>query len=168
MKLQQFDSMYTNLKDEFAKLVQILDSKEVQLSALEDKLREADYELLLRRKPEGDSKHKSTKRKLITSDTSFLDQGDPDASLSNIDLFKGKEASLEHGNRYPFTPPNQKIPVETSPHKLASPSLRGLGEQGSTAAIQEEQESPTKRPVRKSQASLRLQPPTSKMKLRRK
>jgi hypothetical protein len=37
--------MYDNLKKDFSKLMQVLEEKESYVAALEDKLREADYEV---------------------------------------------------------------------------------------------------------------------------
>ena len=39
--------MYCTLKDEFSKLMQVLEGKEAYVTALEDKLREADYEVFI-------------------------------------------------------------------------------------------------------------------------
>lgn len=48
LKFQQIDSMHNALKEDFSKLVQVLEGKQAYVTSLEDKLREADYEVLCR------------------------------------------------------------------------------------------------------------------------
>lgn len=74
---------------------------------------------------------KGPKRLLVTSDMSFMDTGEL-IGLSNF-----PSSAVERPN--PVTPPDQKIPSETSPHKLASPTnevfpLRDVGEMGAPSS----------------------------------
>lgn len=41
----QIESMYDSLKNDFSKLMKVLEEKESYVAGLEDKLREADYEV---------------------------------------------------------------------------------------------------------------------------
>lgn len=78
---------------------------------------------------------KGPKRLLVTSDLSFMDTGEL-IGLSNF-----PSSAVERSN--PVTPPDQKIPSETSPHKLASPTnefplpdVREMNAPSSTPVVQ--------------------------------
>lgn len=184
-KLRQIESMYTTLKDDFAKLMQVLEGKEAYVGVLEDKLREADYEQLLRGKqvdPISQMAKKGSKRKLVTSDTSFLEKVENYASDVSLGANIGNVSSNSHnvslrvlGKSTPFTPPDQKIPPETSPQKLTSPFL-------STQSHSFAASNPGDENIISSDVGTlshpkdtqlmgpagRLRPPASKMKLKRK
>lgn len=65
------------------------------------------------------------KRLLVTSDISFLDRGEQDiADIYNPSIIPSTN-SLELENT-PITPPNQKIPGDTSPCRLKTPKISGF------------------------------------------
>lgn len=92
------------------------------------------------------------KRQLVTSDTSFLEKAEHDApEMYNLHTESHPSSNLPSfpssglGNCLPITPPNQKIPANTSPCKLATPNSSNI--QGFTAVNTSEMSSSLSGPV---------------------
>lgn len=134
--------MYDGLKKDFSSLTKILEEKEARVSVLEDRLREADYDVswswflnlstitnkknkqLLKGKSEYTSTfRKNSKRLLVTSDYSFFDR--PDQEIGTDNFNQSLNSQIIHSNgigQEPVTPQNQKTRTDTSPSKLATPT----------------------------------------------